>query len=82
VPEPVRRSWHRPAKTDAFVVNIFPKKVTFLLNIPAELCIIQTAIEMADIAETRTYRPAPNYGSSLFGAGHAKNHYLARKAKF
>jgi len=25
-----------------------------------------------DIAENRTNRPAPNYGSSLFGAGHAK----------
>ncbi len=33
----------------------FYKKVRFLLNIPREYGIIQTAIEMADIAENRTF---------------------------
>jgi len=27
-----------------------------------------------DIADKRTNRPAPNYGRSFFGAGHAKKH--------
>ena len=50
----------------------FYKKVRFLLNIPREYGIIQTAIEMADIAENRTFS---------YQQIHAKNHHLARKAK-
>jgi len=34
-----------------------------------------------DIAENRTNRPAPNYGSRLFGAGYAKKAFYGNKAK-
>ncbi len=55
----------------AFVVNIFIKKVRFLLNIPGEFGIIQTAIEMAGISR-RTASRKPQRGKDIEPAGQVK----------
>jgi len=51
------------------------------LNIPVMFGIITNSHRNGRLAENRTNRPAPNYGSSLLGAGHVQKPLFGKIGK-